>query len=326
LRSDELEKRARISAFIGDANAYVDYTADQVFNELNDRLRSVFSDQVVSARAGYWMRRDTITTSTLLGGFGAVRFPQRAVVGGLEAVDFLINGQFVHLQEMSAREANDWVGGPTLPTGGIPAGYWCNAELINIVPTPTAAVTVRLTYYLRPSLLVLSQSSVSGGAFQDRGRITGVDSTNRVVTVNAIPFDYSPSAGVAIVTGAVVDVVRPHGWHVATAVDQTCSISGTAITIAGLSSAQFVDSVQQGDYIRARDQTDWPALPSDFHRMLADTAAVNILRELSMDEKASTLSAAASADFMRFAKLISPRVKTEPKQIRLRPYWMRGRW
>lgn len=328
MRSDQLVDRARKSAFIGDANAYQEYTDDDIFNELNDRLRSVFSEQVVSARNGYWMRRDFVSTSTLTG-FGAARFPSRAVVGGLESVDFLINGQYIHLKEMSAREANAWVGGSTLPTGGIPAGYWCNAELINIVPTPTASITLRLTYYLRPSLMVLSQSSNAGGTGENRGIITAVDTANRIVTVNVAPYDMSSFSTPVITTGAVVDVIRPNGWHVATAIDQTCSVAGTSpasITLSGLSSAQFVDAVQQGDYIRVRDQTDWPALPADYHRMLADTAAVNILRELDLEDKSAALSQAASADFIRFSKLINPRVKSEPERIRQRPYWLRERW
>lgn len=318
MRSDELEARVRVSSFIGNSSAFPNYDSFAIFNELNDRLRSVFSDQVVSARNGYWLHRSTVTTST-----GYTRFPPRAVVGGIESVDMLVNGQYWHLRELTPREANDF-SNTTVPANALAVGYWCDSEKINIVPTPASSITLRLRYYLRPSLLAPQQSFTSG-FFTQRGLITAVDPINRVATVNVVPND-SLVTLVPIVTGSQVDVVRPTGWHMATAVDQVCSITGLNITIAGLTSAEFSEAVQIGDYIRARDQTDWPALPSDFHRTLADAAACNILRSLSLDEKAATLSAVASADFARFAKMINPRVRSEPMKIRQRPYWMRSRW
>lgn len=320
MRSDEIEDRVRKSAFIGDALAFPDYEFADIMNECNDRLRSVFSDQIISARCGYWLHRDVVTVTN-----GYTRFPSRAVVGGLEGVDFLLNGQYWHLREITPREANDWSVQPS-PANGLPVGYWCDSEKINIVPTPSGSVTVRLRYYLRPSLLVQQQSAATGvGAV--RGQVTAVDPTNRVATVNVLPNDYSATGSFsAIVSGAVVDVVRPSGWHMATAINLTTAITGLNITLAALSSADFTEAVQIGDYIRVRDTTDWPALPADFHRLLADAAACNILRELNLDQKASVLSTAASADFQRFTKLISPRVKSEPMKIRHRPYWMRSRW
>jgi hypothetical protein len=315
MRSDELLARVRQSAFIGDAVAFPDYTNQVIFDELNDRQRSVFSDQVVSARNGYWLHRDVVTVTN-----GCARFPRRSVVGGLESVDQLVNGQYWHLRELTPREANDW-GTTTVPANGKAIGYWCDSEKINIVPTPSGSVTLRMRYYLRPSLIVTQQSS----DLTDRGRITAVDLPNRTATVNDLPLSY-PS-GATLDSADIVDVVRPNGWHVCTAIEQLCSITGGVnVQLVNMSVADFTEAVQVGDYIRARDQTDWPALPSDYHRTLADAAAVNILRELSLDEKASTLGAAASADFARFAKLINPRVKSEPKRIRQRPYWMRSRW
>lgn len=324
MRSDEILTRLRTSAFIGDASAYVDYDDQSLLDEVNDRLRSVFSDQIISARSGYWLMRDLVFASAA----GDTRVPSRAVVGGLEAVDYFLNGQYWHLSEMTPREANAW---PTpSAANGLPIGFWCSAENINLVPVPATGTQaqLRLRYYLRPSLLVKSQSSTVGGAFVDRGRVTAVDPVARKATVNAIPFDYSPAAGGVVMTsGALIDVVRPTGWHQPTVIDLTGTFTGLVYDFASqLSQDRFGTVIQVGDYIRARDQTDWPALPSDFHRLLADAAAVNVLREMSLDDKASVLSTAASADFQRFAKLISPRVKSEPQRIRHRPYWMRDRW
>jgi hypothetical protein len=315
MRSDELVSRLRKSAFIGDASAYPEYPDSELFNELNDRLRSVFSDGIISARSGYWL--STIVTPSVAGG---ARMPSRSVVGGLESVEVLSNGQYFPLNECTPLEAAAW----TQPN--TPHSYWCDSEKIVLVPTPPSAVTLRLRYYLRPSLLVTSQSSTQGGAAADRGRITSVDPVTRIVAVNVVPFDYAITVPAAITTGAIVDVVRANGWFTPTVVSASTSIAGLNITLtvsSTLTDAEFADCVRIGDYVRVQEQSDWPALPQDFHRMLADAGAVNVLREMGLTDKAEILSGAASADYARFAKLIQPRVKSRPKKIRLKPYWAR---
>ena len=314
MRSDELLSRLRKSAFIGNADAYIEYPDSELYNELNDRLRSVFSDAIISARSGYWLQ--TVVAGSFVGGS---RMPSRAVVGGLESVELLYNGSYVPLEELTPLEAAAW----TSP--GTPWAYWCGNETITLVPQPPSSVTLRFRYYSRPSLLVTSQSSTQGGAGADRGRITSVTPSTRVAVVNAVPWDYSLNSPAAITTGAVVDVVRPTGWFTPTLVNAGATVSGLNITLnAFLTDDEFSDYVRVGDYVRVAEQTDWPALPQDFHRMLADAAAVNVLREMDLMDKADILSTAASADFQRFAKLIQPRVKSRPKKIRQRPYWMRG--
>lgn len=316
MRSDELLSRLRKSAFIGDAAAYPEYPDSELYNELNDRLRSVFSDSIISARSGYWLT--TIVASSVNGGS---RIPSRSVTGGLESVEVLQNGVYLPLQEVTPLEAAPW----TSP--GTPWAYWCNSEAIALVPKPASAVTLRLRYYLRPSLLVTSQSSTQGGAGVDRGQVTFVDSVNKIVHVNAQPYDYSLAVPAVVSGNITLDIVRPAGWFTPTVVSGPATIvNATILQFAAnpfISADEFADFVREGDYVRVADQTDWPALPADFHRMLADAAAVNVLREMDLVDKADTLSTAASADFARFAKLIQPRVKSRPKKIRQRPYWVR---
>lgn len=315
MRSDELLVRLRRAAFIGDASAYPEYTDAVLFEELNDRLRSVFSDAIISARSGYWLT--TIVVTSFQGG---TRLPGRSVVGGLESVEVQSNGLWFPLNEVTPLEAAAYTQPYT------PRSYWCDNEKIVLVPTPPANVQLRLRYYLRPSLLVTSQSSALGGAAVDRGRITSVDPVTRIVAVNVVPFDYNIAVPAAITTGALVDVVRANGWFTPTVVTASTSITGLNITLttsATLSDNEFADAVRIGDYVRVQEQTDWPALPQDFHRMLADAGAVNVLREMDLMDKAEVMSGVASSDYARFAKLIQPRVKSRPKKIRQKPYWAR---
>lgn len=307
MRSEELESACRQSAFIGDANAYPAYTQAIVLNELNDKLGSAFEDIVVKARAGYWLHEYVYTT---VANVARYRIPARAIVGGLEKVEIAAaaSGQpFNKLEEIPQSIIQNYEG----QSPGFPYVYTVQGDQVEIVPVPTAGMALRLTYYIRPSRLVPSQSDPNG---TQRGKITSIASIgSRIVTVNALPFDQSLTVPAAITSALQsVDIVHPDGWHELSLVGATQTISGLNITIGGSDS---LGDVQVGDYVRVADQTDWPCLPDDFHRALADCAAIKILYELHMLEKAQALELSNGYDLQRFKSLLQPRVKSDPKVI-----------
>ena len=313
MRSEELEVATRQAAFIGDAAAYPAYTQAVIFNQLNDKLAKVFEDIVVKARAGYWLHEYVFTANGTQARF---RIPPRAVVGGLEKVEIAaaISGQpFSKLTEIPQSSIQDYEG----VAPGYPYVYTVQGDQVELVPAPTSGMAVRLTYYIRPSRLYASQSDPNG---TQRGKITAINTSTRVVTVNALPFDQSLTVPAAITSGSqTVDIVHPDGWHELSLVGATQTISGLNITLGGSDS---LTDVQVGDYVRVADQTDWPCLPDDFHGCLADVAAIKILYELNMLDKAQALEVSTGNDLARFRSLLLPRVKADTKQI---PIFRRSR-
>jgi hypothetical protein len=306
MRSEELEAACRQTSFIGSATAYPEYTQLKVFNELNDKLQTAFEDIVVKARAGYWLHQFIYTT---VANDARYRIPARAVVGGLEKVEISAGGAtdpFNKLDEIPQSIVQDYQGNAP----GFPYVFTVQGDQVEIVPTPTAGMSLRLTYYIRPSRLTVSQSDPNS---TQRGKITAINTSTRVVTVNALPFDQSLTSPAAITSATqLVDIVHPDGWHELSLVGATQTLSGLNITIGGTDS---LGDVQAGDYVRVADQTDWPCLPDDFHRCLADTAAIKILYELNLGMKAQQLEVSNGFDIARFKSLLLPRVKAEPKVI-----------
>lgn len=306
MRSEELEVAVRQSSFIGDANAYPEYTQAKVLNELNDKLQSAFEDLVVKARNGYWLHEFVYTT---VANVARYRIPPRSVVGGLEKVEIsaAASGQpFNKLEQIPQSVIQNYEG----QSPGFTYVYTVQGDQIEIVPVPTAGMAVRMTYYVRPSRLVPSQSDPNG---TQRGKVTAVNPSTRVVTVNALPFDQSLTVPAAITSATqTVDIVHPDGWHELSLVGATQTLSGLNITIGGTDS---LGDVQVGDFVRVADQTDWPCLPDDFHRALADCAAIKILYELHLLEKAQALELNNGFDLQRFKSLLQPRVKADPKVI-----------
>lgn len=305
MRSEELESACRQTSFIGDAAQYPAYPQSVVLNELNDKLQTAFEDVVVKARAGYWLHEFVYTTTATSARY---RIPARSVVGGLEKVEISAGGTnpFNKLAEVPQSIVQDYEGNAP----GFPFVFTVQGDQVEVVPAPPAGMTLRLTYYIRPSRLVPSQSDPNGTV---RGKITAVNTAARTVTVNALPLDQSLTAPVAITTAnQSVDIVHADGWHELSLVGATQTISGLVLTLGGTDS---MGDVQNGDFVRVADQTDWPCLPDDFHRCLADTAAIKILYELNLTAKAQALELSNGFDMTRFRSLLLPRVKAEPKQI-----------
>jgi hypothetical protein len=311
-RSDELLAWLRLDAYIGDAAAYPEQTDLVLLDELTHKLHSVFEDIVTKAREGYWLKDTTLTTTA---GRNRYRIPSRAVVGGLEQVECATaSGQpFYTLDQKPRTELSFWEGMPNNSPGN-PAVYIVQGDQLELFPVPNGAFPLRLSYYIRPSKLTVSQSSTQGGAAVDRGRITAtsVIGVNPVtLTVNALPFDNSLAPPAAITTALQsIDVVHPDGWHELAVVGSTQTIAGLVLT---LPNGTDISDVQIGDYVRVADQTDWPCLPDDFHRCLADVAAVKVAVELGLREKNDELAQNVENDLVRFRSLLVPRVKSEPK-------------
>lgn len=311
MRTDELLSWVRLDAYIGDAGAYPDQTDLVLLDEMTHKLHSVFEDIVVKARAGYWLK-EFVTTTVV--GRGRYRIPARAVVGGLEKLEVATatTGTYYRLEEISAVQAEDWEGAIS-GNPGTPQVFTVQGDQLEIFPTPIAALPLRMTYYIRPSKLCVQQSSTfNSGTVRGLITATSVVGVNPVtITVNVVPVDNSLAAPVAITSAnQLIDIVHPNGWHELAVVGSTQTLAGAVFT---LPNGTDISDVEVGDFVRAADQTDWPCLPDDFHRCLADVAAIKVAVELELREKNDALAQNVENDLVRFRSLLLPRVKSEPK-------------
>lgn len=324
MNSTECDAAIRASAYIGDVGKYPEYTAQRLLTELNNKQQSVFEDIVVKARAGYWVHDIVINTTA---GKNRYRIPSRSVVGGLEKVEVatVVGGPFYKLDEVPISIAQNYEGNPGRT--GNPVVYCIFGDQVELIPAPSVVVPLRLTYYARPSVIWPQQSSTIGGTV--RGQVTVVNVNTRQVTVAVLPFDQSLAVPAPIVTTQRIDIVHPNGWHELSMIDQPQTLAGGGPFVFTIGGTDDMGDIEIGDFVRVADQTDWPTLPDDFHRPLCDTAAIKILIEQNLTEKAAVLADNNGNDIIRFKSLLEPRVKAEPKQIgimrRSRGGWSNGR-
>lgn len=326
MRSDELIASVRLSSTTEDTHQ--DYPDAVMLRELNDALWQTFEDPIVIKRAGYWL---SPFDQTVVSGQSKYRIPERACVGGLEMIELGYSSppRFWRLPEVSQAASDAYeLAANSL---GMPRKFVMRGDQAVLLPTPDATpLVLRMWYYRRPSRLVAQQSStMNGGTI--RGTVTAVNTVARTITVDVVPQDMERVvAGVvtptAITSGSnLIDVVHPYGWFELALVGATQTLAGSVFTIAGTAD---MSEIRVGDFVRAAEQTDWPALPTDFHRCLCDVAAVKVLGERNLMDKASGLASGVSADLARLVNILQPRVKSESlvlcaplPGIRGRPMW-----
>lgn len=297
----------------------VDYTDAVLLTELNDSLTTKFQQLVLDADSGYWLQTTTANTTT---GQAMYRIPPRSI--GLSKVEIVgvnaANASYCRLPRTT--EGHSDMFQTTVGGVGTPQCFVTRGDQIVLLPTPdNSGYTLRISYYIRPSKLTPSQNTVSG---TDRGRVTNINVSTRVITVNALPFDQSLTVPVAITSALQqVDVVHPNGWQELALVGATQTISGLNVTVGG---TDDLSEIQVGDYLRAADQTDWAPIPVDFHRCLVDVASVKVLIQQDNQRKAAGIASDVNADIGRFSTLISQRVKEEPVTVRANLPFLRRGW
>jgi len=302
----------------------------QLYRELNDCMTQNFERMVVNARSGYWLKSQIVTT---VAGTATYRLPARMCTGGLERVEIAqsSSSSYEPLQEESGTEVvrYELAGSGT----GVPERFELRGDAIALLPTPNSSYQLRIWYYIRPSMLVTPQASSSGvtsaslGSLSApgftptlRGLIGSVNTTSRVVNVNVLPNDMLWSAaGFALGSGFTADIVRGYGWYEVVVADALVTVSGTNITIGGSDSLEDVIASSSDPasphYVRFANQTDWPPLPRDFHRALADLTTVSVLTQLHLLEKAQAFREKISGDLDRFKELLQPRVKNQARLV-----------
>lgn len=299
-------------------NNHPDYPDSVILQELNDALTTKFQRTVLESRSGYWLQSTTVTLST---GQASVRIPPRALA--LSKIE-IANGtgssiDYRRLPPVQEAHADLFEGSAT--SLGTPRVWVARGDQIVLIPSAdSAGYTLKIWYYIRPSRLTPDQSTPPY-----RGYITAVNKVARTISVGVMPLDYlRDGTSQAVASGSTkIDVVHADGWHELALVGADQVFSGTTFTVGG---TDDMSEIQVGDFVRAADQTDWPPLPDDFHRCLADVASVKVLLQQDYPQKAMGYASDVSADLERFSALIGNRVREESRTVRANLSMLRRRW
>ena len=279
-----LIKATRLAARI--ASTHPDYTDDRIREELTDALRTVFGEPIKSTGNGYGQQ---LFETPMTSGREVYRIPPRAMVGGLVTVEAQDDaGDVRQMFEVTQRDHAEQIQDP-----GEPLGFVDNADQLRLVPTPSVSDWIlRQWSKLRASQIVEAQT---------KGIITQITPT---IQINLVPDDQINN--IQLNDGEKVDIVAPDGSHELHLVETAAVYTADVTFPAGTDTSR----IEVGDLLRAADQSEFPTmLPQEFHRTLADAAAVVILTDIGTMQKAAALAAKVQADVGRMVEAMEPRVR-----------------
>lgn len=171
------------------------------------------------------------------------RLPKRALGGKLRDLKLYDNGDYVDLDRLFEEDRYKKS-----------TGYYITRNSIELSDDITTG-TLRATYYLAPSQMVLVASVAT---------IASIDSATQV-TVSALPSSIS--------TATPVDMVQASGQYDLLSIDATITnVAGTTLTFSSLPSDLAV-----GDYICLAGQSPVPTIPVDLHPILTQATLCTCL-------------------------------------------------
>jgi hypothetical protein len=277
----------------------VDYTDTVILRELTDALTTKFERYVLDAKANYWIHNFDIA---LTSGQDSYRLPTRAI--GVSKVELAGPSPaatgWARLPQVSENNINYFQS----PIQSIdqPQRWLLRGDSVVLDPCPASGFNLRIWYYVKPSRLTPVQAI---------GNISAVVlGPTPQIQYDSVPLGYnSAGSSFALTTSTPIDVLSTGSWHELKLVNQlAASVGGASMNFPV---GTDLSDVQVGDLVRGGDNTEFPQIPEDYHRTLADIASVKILIQRDFQNKALGYAQDANADIQRFANMISQRVQEE---------------
>lgn len=226
---------------------------------------------------------------TLTSGTAAYKIPSRAVGGKLRHVNKYdsSSGALTPLARLEPERI-----GSASATGNV-ACYYLQGDDIVLVPTPSSAETVRLTYFRRPSALVATSAVGTSSAV---GAST--------MTISSTPATFT--------TSVTYDIVRAKPPFSILA--QDLAVSSVNANIVTFSSPISSYGVSVGDYVCLAGESPVAQVPVELHPLLSQRTVYKCLEAIG-DEKAQVAEAAADKMRQDALTLLTPRVEGSARPI-----------
>jgi hypothetical protein len=238
----------------------------------------------------------------LTAGVLSYRLPARAMAGVLrKVVAIQTTGQITNLPRIDYAQLA-YVDGP---------GFTLEGNTVFLVISdpalvPSMGTTLRLTYYQRPSSLVLPSAVAT---------VLSVTGATNTVTLTGTP----PGT---FLTTSRYDFVRQDSPYETLGIDFVASGVGSSMVFTEALPADM----RAGDFVCLANQTPVPQIPLELHPLLAQSAAVSVLAAVGDLEGRQAETARLAKMEADARALIAQRVDGEPVRIVNRTTPFRAGW
>lgn len=296
----------------------VDYTPAVVLREATDAIRNYAQHTLAMAREGRLATTllRTAPTDARDSYDRDFELPPLGAGDAIDGVDWVTGaGSAWPLTPIPIGLETTMFSTPT--ARGTPAQYALLDGLLRLLPTPSVAGTVLITYQRRHGQLVTTTDNVAISSFVANG-------SNTDVTLPSVPSSF--------VVGAWVDVIGKYPpYRIKVHGAQIMNVVGLVVTL-NVASTVLTDWGAAGDTLALYGKTPYVHLPMEQRKPLTQYIASVIMDQLG-DVRADAKEARAERGNARVKELLSPRTKGQrpkafnPNSIfrqgsRRRAWWM----
>lgn len=285
-----LVKKVRRRAFLSSGQGLTD---NQVLEYLTDELTTSMVGFLKRVREEYLVTSISLPVTSPI-----IPVPVRATGAALREVFWVLSpGQMSQLNRIEPEAQALYQ-----QTGNQPSGYMFQGNNMVLLPGLSSG-NIQIQYMQRPGQLVWPT---------DCGVITAINTGANQVTVASLPTSFTNSTP--------VDLVSHTPNFVASALDQTISVSGNVLTFTSLPSTLAV-----GDYVCLSGQTPVVQLPYECQDGLAAMAAATITKSIGSD-RAEEVADSTANTLRDLTDLLTPRDDGSPKFVVARGFTGSGWW
>jgi hypothetical protein len=262
------------------------FSTDDLVAMVSDETQSYMTQLLMSVREEFFVTDYDVTTTAA----SSYRIPPRAVGSKLRQVLINDGSGFRVVPRVEPKVQWEYQSAGT----GAPAAYYLKGTSIELLPAPSAGLTLRMQYFRRPNTVVYDDQC---------GRITAINTGTGAVTISASVSDFSSSE--------TYDFVRGTPGFETLAMDQSAVVSGGGLT---LTFASLPSELAVGDFVCLAGQTPIPQLPVELHQLLSQRTVVKVLEAMG-DPKVTTAKTMCDEERARALTQLTPRSEGDSRYI-----------
>jgi hypothetical protein len=270
-------------------SADIRFTDAKLLSTATIELRDVLATLLVESQAN---RMVYLSDMAVTAGVASYRLPTRAVAGRWQSVGWKGSGDTAWTRLKQVHPEDYYLQSDSAQA--TPRSFFVRDYALVLVPTPSAAGTLRLPYYMRPNTLVATTAA---------GVVASLTSTT--ATLASVPSGFT--------SGLAYDVVRATPGFETLVAGVTATLSSSTLTFASaMPTDTFAPAV--GDYVCLAGQAPVAQCPVEVRGLLATRAARRALVAVNEAQQASMLDNNVVELTEVARSLLSPRVDSEPQE------------
>jgi len=236
---------------------------------------------------------------------GVYDIPYRSVGNKIRDVVMISGGNQYELSQISIGELPDYSYESSTYSTGMDKFYVESNQIKFVNPTRNYD-TVRIYFYIRPSVLTKTESSAT---------ITTISSTDTetTFTFSSIPNEFASTVVFDIVGNRSPNRIK--GWDIPS-IEVNTSLKYVKFNNSDVE--DILGDIRVGDYVCKAEESPVPNLPTEMHPLLAQLTAVHILEALGDSEGLANAERRLNKMNNSVMELVDDRVELAPKKIRPR--------